>query len=88
MTGVARNNGVDGAPEMDHAAVDLQIDLVKTPRRVRLGPALSQVGGDHRSEMIHPASDYRVGHRRSTLRAQIFDVARARREPEAEPNRR
>src|ERR1039458_8671705 len=57
------------------------------PDRMRLGAALLQVGSDHRSEMIHPTPDCLVGHRHSTLREQIFDVAQAQREPEVEPNR-
>jgi hypothetical protein len=28
--------GVDSAPEIDHSAVDFQIDLVEMPSRVRL----------------------------------------------------
>jgi hypothetical protein len=44
--------GVDGAPEIEHSAVDFQIDLVKMPGRARLGPALSQVRRDERPEMI------------------------------------
>ncbi len=53
--------GVDGAPEIERSAVDFQIDLVKTPGRVRLGPALSQVRCVERPEIIHPASDCLVG---------------------------
>ena len=79
--------GVDGAPEIEHSAVDFQIDLVKMPGRVRLGPALSQVRCDERPEMIHPASDRLIRDPNRALREQIFDVAQAQREPELEPNR-
>jgi len=78
---------VDGAPKIEHSAIDFQIDLVEAPSRVRLPAALSQVSGDHRSEMIHPTSDCLVGHRHSALGEQIFDIMQARREPAAEPNR-
>jgi len=46
--------GVDGLPEVDHSAVDFQIDLVQMPRGMGLRATLSQVGRDHRSEMVHP----------------------------------
>ncbi len=77
--------GVDGAPLMDHAAIDFQTDLIKAPSGVRLRAALPQVRCDHRSETIQPTSDCFVGRRHSTLCEQIFDVAQARREPEAKP---
>ncbi len=79
--------GVDGAPQIDHSAIDFQIDLVKTPSRVRLRAAPSQVRSDDRPEMIHPAPDCLVGHRHPALREQIFDGAQAQREPKIEPNR-
>ena len=34
--------GVDGAPQIDHAPIDFQVDLVKMPDRMRLGTALPQ----------------------------------------------
>jgi hypothetical protein len=34
---------VDGAPQIDHAAGDLEINLVKMPSRVRLGATLAQI---------------------------------------------
>ena len=35
--------GVDGAPQIDHAAIDFQIDFVQMPSRVGLGSAFAQV---------------------------------------------
>jgi hypothetical protein len=35
--------GVDGAPQIDHAATDFQINLVKMPCRMRFRPALPQL---------------------------------------------
>src|SRR5208337_2442152 len=61
--------------------------LVQMPHRVRLQATLSQVGRDHRSEMIHPTPNCLVGHRHSAFRQQIFDVAQAEGEPEVEPYR-
>src|SRR5271165_7610162 len=45
---------VDSPPKVDRSAVDFQIDLVELPSRMRLQAPLSQVGRDHRSEMVHP----------------------------------
>ena len=78
---------IDGPPQVDHSAVDFQIDLVEMPRRVRLLATLSQVGRDHRSEMVHPTPNRLVGHRHSAFRQQILDVAQAEGEPEIEPYR-
>ena len=49
--------GVDGAPQIDHAAIDFQIDFVQMPGRVGLGSAFAQVRCDLRPEMVHPAPD-------------------------------
>ena len=78
---------VDGPPQVDHSAVDFQIDLVEMPRRVRLLATLSQVGRDHGSEMVHPTPNPHVGHRQSALGQQILDVAKTEREPEIQPDR-
>ena len=76
---------IDGPPQVDHSAVDFQIDLVEMPRRVRLLAPLSQLGRDHRSEMVHPTPNRLVGHRQSAFRQQILDVAQAEAESEVEP---
>src|ERR1700720_3114954 len=47
--------GIHGAPKIDHAASDFQIDLVKMPGGVGLGSTFAQVRRDHGPEMIHPA---------------------------------
>src|ERR1700722_13074116 len=78
---------IDGPPQVDHSAVDFQIDFVEMPGRVRLLATLSQVGGDHRSEMVHPTPNRLVGHRHSAFRQQILDVTQAEGEPEVEPYR-
>ena len=49
--------GIDGAPQIDHPAIDFQIDLVQMPGRVGVGSAFAQVRCDHRPEMVHPAAD-------------------------------
>src|SRR5512143_2920889 len=35
--------GIDGAPQVDHAAIDLEIDLIQVPARVGSRSALAQV---------------------------------------------
>src|SRR5271166_3520751 len=52
---------------------------------MRLQATLSQVGGDHRSEMVHPTPNRLVGHRHSALRQQILDVTQAEGELKVEP---
>ena len=79
--------GVDGAPQIDHAPIDFQIDLVKMPDRMRSGTALAQLRCNDRPEMIHPASDCLVRNCNSALGEQILDVTKAEREPEIEPDR-
>jgi hypothetical protein len=53
--------GVDGAPQIDHPAIDFQIDFVQMPSRMGFGPAFAQVRCDHRPEMVHPAPDGLIG---------------------------
>src|SRR5450432_2360499 len=79
--------GVDGAPQIEHAASDLQIDHVQMPCRVRLWTPFAQVHCDHRTEMVYPPPDCFVGDRDPTFRQQILDVAQAQGEPKIEPDR-
>ena len=76
--------GVDGAPQICHPPIDLQIDFVKMPSRVRLRAALAQLRGNHRSEIIHPAAHGFIRDRDPALSQQILD---AEGEPEIEPDR-
>ena len=79
--------GVDGAPQIDNAAGDLEINLVKMPSRVRLGASLAQVCRDHRPKMVHPAPNRFIRDRDSALRQQIFNVAEAQGELKIQPDR-
>ena len=72
--------GVDGAPQIDHPAIDFQIDFVQMTSRMRFGSAFAQVRCDHRPEMVHPAPNRFVRDRDSALRQQIFNVAEAQSE--------
>src|SRR5450432_3375896 len=57
------------------------------PCRVRLRTTLAQVRCDHRPKVVHPAPDCLVRDGDAAFRRQIFDVAKAQREPEIEPDR-
>jgi hypothetical protein len=69
--------GVDGAPQIDHAAGDFQTDFIKTPGGAGLGAGLTQVRSDHRPEVVHPAPNGLIRDRDAALRQQIFNVAEA-----------
>src|SRR5712664_69210 len=79
--------GIDGAPQVDHAAIDLEIDFIQMPARVGFRSAFTQVRCDHRPEMVYPAPNGLVGDRNAALCQQVFDVAQAQGEPEVEPDR-
>ncbi len=76
-----------GAPQVNHAPIDFQIDLVQMPDRMRFGTALAQFRRYDRPEMIYQASDCLVRNCNSALGEQILDVTIAEREPEIEPDR-
>ena len=79
--------GVDGAPQVDHAAIDLEIDLIQMPARVGFRSASTQVRGDRRPEVVYPAPNGLVGDCNAAFCQQIFDVAQAQGEAEVEPDR-
>ena len=55
------------------------------PRRVGLLTTLSQVGRNHRSEMVHPTPNGLVRHRQSAFRQHILNIAQAEGELQVEP---
>ena len=77
----------NGAPQIDHPAIDFQIDFVQMPSRMGFGSAFAQVRCDHRPEIVQPAPDGLVGDHDPAFRQQIFDVAEAQRESNIEPDR-
>jgi hypothetical protein len=79
--------GVDGTPQIDHAAIDLEIDFVEMPSRMWLRPAFAKIGRDLESEMVYPAAHGLVGHHDAAFRQQILDVAEAQGEPDIKPDR-
>src|SRR5208337_3595047 len=76
------NLGVDGAPEVDQATVDLEIDFVEMPDGMRLRPAFAKIGRDRGSKMVHPAASRLIGNHVSAFRQQILNVTEAQGEPE------
>jgi len=46
---------IDGAPDIDQASIDLQIDLVEMPDRVRSWSTVAQICSDLWPEMIDPS---------------------------------
>ena len=79
--------GVDGAPQIDHAARDFQIDFIQMPGGVGLGSASAQIRGDDRPEMVHLTSDRLIRDRNAAFRQQIFNTTETQGEPEIEPDR-
>ena len=66
--------GIHGAPKIDHAAGDFQIDLIQMPGSVGLGSTFAQIRRDHGPEMVHPAPNSLVGDHDAPFRQQVFDV--------------
>jgi hypothetical protein len=48
--------GIHGTPEVDHAAIDHEIDFGEMPSRMRLRPPFAKIGRDLGSKMVHPAA--------------------------------
>ena len=78
--------GVDGAPQIGHAAIDFEIDLVEMPSRVRLGAASAQVRCNHWPEMVHPPAHCFISNRNAAFCQQIFDIAKAQGKSQMKPS--
>src|ERR1700726_4625357 len=48
--------GIHGAPEVDQATIDLEIDFVEMPDGMRLRPAFAQICRDLGPKTVHPAA--------------------------------
>ena len=66
--------GIHGAPKINHATADFQIDLVKMPGGVWLGSTFAQVRRNQGPEIIHPAPNGLVGDHDAPFRQQVFHV--------------
>ena len=49
--------GIHGAPKIDHAAGDFQIDLIQMPGRVGLGSTFAQIRRDHGPKNDSPGAE-------------------------------
>ena len=78
---------INSAPEIDHASVDLEIDLIQMPGCVGLRSALAQVCSDQWPKVVHPAPDRLVGDRDAAFGEQILYISKAQGEPKVEPYR-
>jgi len=79
--------GIHGAPEIDHATIDLEINPVEMAGCMWLRPAFAKIGGDPGSKMIDPSSHCFTGNRDAAFRQQILNVTEAQVEPEIKPDR-
>ena len=80
--------GIHGAPEVDQATIDLEIDFVEMPGCMRLRPAVAKIGSYLGSKMIYPSSHRFIGNRNSAFRQQILNVTEVQGEPDIKPDRR
>jgi hypothetical protein len=79
--------GIHGTPEVNQATIDLEIDFVQMPGRMRLRPAFAKIGRDLGSKMVHPAAHRLIGNHDSAFHQQILNVAEAKGEPDIKPDR-
>ena len=66
--------GIHCAPEVDQAAIDLEIDFVEMPGCMGLRPAFAKIGSDLGYKMIYPSSHRFIRNRDSAFRQQILDI--------------
>ncbi len=78
---------INSAPEIDHASVDLEIDLIQMLGCVGLRPALAQVSSDQWPKVVHPAPYRLVGDSDAAFGEQILYISKAQGEPKVEPYR-
>ena len=71
---------IDGAPQINQASINLQIDFVQMPRCVRLRPAFAKIGRDLGSKMIDLSSHNFIRDHDPAFRQQIFNVSEAQSE--------
>ena len=74
------------SPDKHPFASDPHDHLGRVPLRIRTLPQSANVGGDRRTELVHPAVHGLVAHIDPALGEQVFDVARAEREATIEPD--
>ena len=78
---------IRGAPEINHASIDLEIDLVQMPSSVGPWSTFAQTSSDLRSKVVDPTAHGLTGHDDPAFSQQIFDVSEAQSEPDIQPDR-
>jgi hypothetical protein len=78
---------IDGSPQIDPLAADLQEDLVQVPDAARSPLAPAQAGREALTEVAHPATDALVADDDSTFKEKYLHVAEAEGETVVEPDR-
>ncbi len=73
---------IDGAPEINQASIDLEIDLIQMPSGVGPWSTFARIGGDLRSKVIDPTAHGLIGHDDSELSQQIFDISEVQSGPD------
>ncbi len=68
---------IDGAPQINQASIDREIDFVQMPCCVRLRPALAKISRNLGTKMIDPSSHGFIRDRDPAFRQQILDVSEA-----------
>lgn len=72
---------IHGAPEINHASIDLEIVLVQMPSCVGPWSTFARTGSDLQSKVVDPAAHGLIGQDDSAHSQQVFHVAKAEREP-------
>ena len=72
---------IRGAPEINHASIDLEIDLVQMPSCVGPWSTFARTASDLRTKVVDPAPHGLIGQDDSAHSQQIFHVAKTEREP-------
>ncbi len=78
---------INSAPEIDHASVDLEIDLIQMPGCVGLRSALAQACSDQWPKVVDPAAYRLIGDRDAAFGEQILCISKAQGETKVEPYR-
>jgi hypothetical protein len=77
---------VNGAPQVNHLAVELHVHLVQVPTPVpkashSADPLAANVSGEQRPEPVPPVPNGFVANVDAALEQKVFDVAQAERKP-------
>ncbi len=77
---------VDRPPQIGRLAIDLQKDFVNMPLISRLRTSTTEVIGILLPELVRPPPHRFIAEHDAASGHQLFDIAKAQREPEVQPN--